>query len=93
VSLDTLKCPTVKIRIFSTKLSTDCHDITEILLKVAFNTITLTLMNYHFDANRIGGIMVSVLTSSAVDRGFEPWSGQTKDYKIGICCFSAKHAT
>jgi hypothetical protein len=49
VSLDTLKCPTVKIRIFSTKLSTDCHDITEILLKVAFNTITLTLMNYHFD--------------------------------------------
>ena len=23
---------------------------------------------------------------------FKPWSGQTKDYKIGICCFSAKHA-
>jgi hypothetical protein len=20
--------------------------------------------------------------------GFEPWLGQTKDYKIGICCFS-----
>jgi hypothetical protein len=35
--------------------------------------------------------MVSVLASSAVDRGFEPWSGQTKDYKIGIWCFSAKH--
>jgi hypothetical protein len=33
-----------------------------------------------------------VLTSSAVDRGFEPRSGQTKDFKIGICCFSAKHA-
>jgi len=32
------------------------------------------------------------LQSSAVDRGFEPWLGQTKDYKIGICCFSAKHA-
>jgi hypothetical protein len=28
--------------------------------------------------------MVSMLTSSAVDPG--------KDYKIGICCFSAKHA-
>jgi hypothetical protein len=42
--------------------------------------------------NRIGGVMVSVLTSSAVDREFESWSGQTKDYKIGICCFSAKHA-
>jgi hypothetical protein len=25
------------------------------------------------------------------DRGFEPRSGQTKDYKIGICYFSAKH--
>ena len=36
--------------------------------------------------------MVSVLASSAVDLGFKPWSGQTKDYKIGICCFSAKHA-
>ena len=36
--------------------------------------------------------MVSVLTSSAVDRGFEPRSDQTKDYKIDICCFSAKHA-
>ena len=39
----------------------------------------------------MGGVMVSVLTSRAVDRGFEPWSGQTKDYKIGICCFSANH--
>ena len=28
-----------------------------------------------------------------VDGGFEPRSGQTKDYKTGICCFSAKHAT
>ena len=35
--------------------------------------------------------MVSVLASSAVERGFKPQSGQTKDYKIGICCFSAKH--
>ena len=36
--------------------------------------------------------MVSVLTSSAVDCGFEPLLGQTKDYEIGICCFSSKHA-
>ena len=28
---------------------------------------------------------------SAVDRGFEPTSGQTKDFKIGMCCFSARH--
>ena len=36
--------------------------------------------------------MVNVFTSSAVDRGFKSRSGQTKDYEIGICCFSAKHA-
>jgi hypothetical protein len=36
--------------------------------------------------------MVSMLASSAVDHGFKLRSGQTKDYKIGICCFSAKHA-
>ena len=36
--------------------------------------------------------MVNMLASSAVDCVFEPWLGQTKDYKIGICCFSAKHA-
>jgi hypothetical protein len=36
--------------------------------------------------------MVCVHASRAVDRGFEPRSGQTKDYKIGICYFSAKHA-
>ena len=29
-----------------------------------------------------------VLVSSAEDLGFQPQSGQTKDYKIGICCFS-----
>ena len=36
--------------------------------------------------------MVSMLALSVVDCGFEPWSGQTKDYKICICCFSARHA-
>ena len=42
--------------------------------------------------NNIDGVIVSVLSSSAVDRGFEPRSDQTKDYKIGIFCFSAKQA-
>jgi hypothetical protein len=36
--------------------------------------------------------MVSMLALSVVDRGFQPWSGQAKDYKIGICCFSSKYA-
>ena len=35
--------------------------------------------------NCIGGVMV--------DRGIEPQSAQTKDYKIGIYCFSAKHTS
>ena len=37
--------------------------------------------------------LVSVLASSVGDREFESRSGQTKDYKIGIACFSAKHAS
>ena len=36
--------------------------------------------------------MVSMLASSAVDRGFEPLLGQTKDYTIVFCCFSTKQA-
>ncbi len=36
--------------------------------------------------------MVSVLASSVVGLWLEPRSGQTKEYEIGICCFSAKHA-
>ena len=39
----------------------------------------------------IDGVMVSVFASSVVDRMFESRSGQTKDYKIGMCCFSANH--
>ena len=36
--------------------------------------------------------MVSMLSSSVVDRGVKYMSGQTKDDKIGICYFSAKNA-
>ena len=36
-------------------------------------------------------LIASILAPSVVDRGFEFRSGQTKDYKIGMCCFSAKH--
>jgi hypothetical protein len=42
--------------------------------------------------NNIGGVMVSALALSVVDRGFKPRSGQTKDHKIGICYFSTKQA-
>ena len=42
--------------------------------------------------NHIGGVMVSVLAPSVVDRRLEPQSGQTKDCNIDIYGFSAKHA-
>ena len=48
-----------------------------------------TMPFYH---NRINSVMVSRLASSAVYRGIEPRSGQTKYYAIGICCFISKHA-
>jgi hypothetical protein len=38
--------------------------------------------------SRNGGNMVTVLALSVIDRGFDHHSGQTKNYKIGICCFS-----
>jgi hypothetical protein len=44
------------------------------------------------NANRIGGVMVIVFASSAVDRGFEPDGVKPKTIQIGICCFSAKYA-
>ena len=37
-------------------------------------------------------VMVRMLASNVVNHGFKPRTGQTKDYKIGICCFSAKNA-
>ena len=40
----------------------------------------------------ICSVMVSVPASNVVDCGFKPQSGQTKDNKIGICCFSANYA-
>ena len=36
--------------------------------------------------------MVSVLTSSVVDHGVKPRSGQTKHDYIDICCSSEKHS-
>ena len=42
--------------------------------------------------NCISSVMVSVFTLCTVDPGFKPRSCQTKEYKYGICCFSANHA-
>jgi hypothetical protein len=52
-------------------------------------------MFLHLDilSNRIGGVVVSMLASSVVGRELKPRSGHIKDYNIGMCCFSAKHAS
>ena len=47
----------------------------------------------HGEVNCIGGVIVTVLASSAVYCAFEPRSGQTKDHQIVICFFSTKHVT
>ena len=62
------------------------------LFQSSANTQVCFLDSCTIQGNHVGGVMVSVLASTAVDRGFEPRSGQTKDCKIGISCFSAKYA-
>ena len=42
-------------------------------------------IGFYNNTNRIGYVMVRVVSSSVIYRGFEYSSGQTKDYKIGIC--------
>ena len=37
------------------------------------------------------GVIVGVLASIAVDRGYEPRSGLSKEYKIGSCRLSTMH--
>ena len=49
----------------------------ELIVFKLLTTCMLTLINH------VSGVLVSVITSSAVDRWFEPRSNQTKDYKIG----------
>ena len=71
--------------------------INHINLQMSYKNYLCTNVNFdtkgtQYQVNRIGGVMVSVLASIVIDRGFEPWSGQTKNYKIGICCFSSKYA-
>ena len=43
--------------------------------------------------NPIGGVMARRDHLESALSWIEPRSGQTKDYKIDICYFSAKHAT
>jgi hypothetical protein len=45
--------------------------------------IIITIM-FIIIINHIGGVMARVLASSVVDRGYEPLSGEAKDYKLVV---------
>ena len=49
----------------------------------------MTLLAFLAKENHVGGVMVSMLASSAVDCGFEPLYRVKQKTEIGICCFSA----
>ena len=78
----------INVPLLLMRTKTSIHTIQ---VNFVMSNIAITV-GFFFSINRIGRVMVSVLASSAVGRGFEPRSGQSKDNKIGICCFSAKHA-
>ena len=66
-----------------TNNKTDCHNITEILLKVALNTITLTPVYFivKFLPNNYGktssfGVLANMLSSSVVYHGFDALAPQ-----------------
>lgn len=53
--------------------------------------ITLLILVGEFDVflqDHISGVMVNIVNT--VDHGFNTPSGQDREYKIRICCFSAK---
>jgi len=64
----------------------DKHFVIAFLIRIYLFFSDLFIDTDHCIVNRFRGEMVSVLTSNVTDRRFAPWSGQTKDYKIGICC-------
>ena len=58
---------------------------------IDFDKLDISMVSYTRNVNSICDIIVIMLSLS--DRGLETWSSQTKDYKIGICCFSATHTS
>jgi hypothetical protein len=43
------------------------------------------------ESNHIGGVIVSVLNTLSVNRGFEPWLSKTQYHVIDMCFFSTTH--
>ena len=63
--------------------------------KVTLKTYWFNLLSpdiwYLNDQKHIGGVVLSMLSPSAIDRWFGLLSCPTKNNKIYVCCFSAKH--
>jgi len=66
-----------------------CNKVCELLTTGLWSSLGTLVPS--IKKNHTGGVMVSRDASSAVDRSCESWSGQTKDCKICVCCFSTKH--
>ena len=60
---------------------------------IYFGVITIIPFNNLFCDAHISCLhcIGSVFALSALDHGFKPCSGQTKDYEIGMCCFTVKY--
>jgi len=64
-----------------------CNWVSIVVIKNAL--ILIIIHNIANLRNRSDDVMVGLLTLNAEDRGSKPLSDQFKNYKIGICCFSA----
>ena len=63
---------------------------TNLFLAVVIDVGTCRIKEYVWKVHSIGGVMVSVYSSSAVDREFKPCLGKSNHYTIGSCCISSK---
>jgi ABC-type thiamin/hydroxymethylpyrimidine transport system permease subunit len=61
------------------------------MLKISYLLMHILFKLSSNKMNHLCGVMSSMLISSSVDPGFEPWSVKPKT-TIGIWCFFAKHA-
>ena len=74
----------------SSQYTTNIHSVI-VLCMLLFLFVWKRICAGFFIVLLIYVLLLEIQSSRGVNRGFEPRSGQSKDYKIGIYCFSAKH--
>jgi hypothetical protein len=81
---------TIKSIFVASPLSTHNLGTTSKNVKIQYGEmLDLSILSAILNVRHEQTASVSVLSSNAVDRVFEARSSQTKDYQIGIFCFSA----